>query len=734
MENRKNNSPQLSLNKTNKLYVDQVNLLYQNAPVAFVTSMLLSIIVCLVLLDVVNSTHIFAWLGISALLVMLRGVSVYHYKNRNIDTNDQRKWLNIFLLGSFCSGMMWGLLILFLFPESTVYQLFIVFVIAGICSGAVVAFASRKEALLVYLFPILTPLAVVMIQQNDKIHIAMGIMLIIYAFSIMKMGIIWHKNITRTLSMRYENQELVESLLTANDETNNVKSRIELILNSAVDGICGLDNEKRFTFVNPSALSILGFELNELIGRNFSHILCTNSKTLENSFNPNQLLHCEQIKLKANMGDCIPAEITCSPIFDDKGELKGSVVIFQDISSRLNAEAQQKDLEQQLHQSQKMQAIGQLTGGIAHDFNNMLASIMGYCELAKEKVQSMEDEKLKDYLHEVYHSGERARDLITQMLTFSRGNSGDSKPQNVVSLTDESLKMLRSILPSSISIDRNLDNQIPYVLADPINLQQIVMNLCINARDAMNEKGSISIELQLKYIEGTTCTSCHNKFSGEYVELSVSDNGEGIRAENLPHIFEPFYSTKDVGKGTGMGLPVVHGIIHGHGGHIVVISNREEGTTVKVYFQVAEKASQKTEENKNLSKNINATFSGNVMVVDDEESVGGFAREFLESKGYHVSLFTDPEEAIAKFKLSPTDVDFVFTDQVMPKLSGIEFAKELLSIRAELPIVICTGYSESLNEQEANEIGIKAICPKPMSGSELLHIISKEQNKFIANL
>ena len=382
-------------------------------------------------------------------------------------------------------------------------------------------------------------------------------------------------------------------------------------------------------------------------------------------------------------------------------------------------------LQVQLRQSQKMEAIGQLTGGIAHDFNNILATIMGYAGLAKMRCVTDEESKLKNYLDEIYKAGERARDLVEQMLSFSRGGSKKSTPLQLPGLVHETLKMLRSTIPTSINISVQADNNLPNVMIDPVQVHQVVMNLCINARDSVGSKGQILLGLHRIKVDKQVCNSCHHNIDGDYVELSVVDNGAGIEEASMSRIFDPFYSTKDIGKGTGMGLSMVHGIIHEHGGHIIVNSSPGEGATFKLLFPVycgIEKG-QGVMSVRKVKADIARKKSFHIMVVDDEKSLIGFMKELLEFEGYTVTVETDSSKALEIFRKAPDKFDLIITDQTMPVMTGAELAAEVLALRPGLPVIMNTGYSEAFDEKQAYDAGISGYLYKPVKVNMLLDML-----------
>ncbi|MFV2060113.1 MAG: response regulator [Gammaproteobacteria bacterium] len=396
--------------------------------------------------------------------------------------------------------------------------------------------------------------------------------------------------------------------------------------------------------------------------------------------------------------------------------------IWRDVTERRAGEVEREELQNQLVQSQKMEALGQLTGGIAHDFNNILASILGYTELAILKSEEFYDEKLDEYLIQVQKSGERARDLISQMLAF--GRTSNTKPQatKVDVIVSEVTKLLDSILPATIEIQLEFDDNIPAVMMDPVQLHQIVMNLCINARDAMDSKGVIKIKVISVMTQETLCTSCQNQIQGSYLELCVEDMGCGIDAATIARIFEPFYSSKPVDKGTGMGLSVVHGIVHQVKGHILVDSVPDSGTRFSILFPITEELVHNSQTDILPPRLIN---EGHILVVDDEESLTKFTAELLDIHGFQVTIANSGSKALEIYKNNPESIDLVITDQTMPGMTGIEFSKNLKQLNGNLPIILCTGYSEQVSNENAHLHGISEFLTKPVSREVLLGTISK---------
>jgi len=393
-----------------------------------------------------------------------------------------------------------------------------------------------------------------------------------------------------------------------------------------------------------------------------------------------------------------------------------------DITERKKVEQEKENLQNQLQHAQKMESIGQLTGGVAHDFNNLLAAILGYTELSISQFATDPESKLSKYLYEILHAGERGRDLVTEMLAYACSSPTKLQPVDGVSLIQEVTKLLRSTLPASLVVDINVADDVSQLLADPVWLHQVMTNLIINAHHAIGERGTIGINLSRPHEVEGVCSSCFQQFSGEFIEISVRDDGAGIPQDQIDKIFVPFFTTKQVGSGSGMGLPMVHGIMHSCGGHILVETKQGVGTNFRLLFSPAltetiEKAESKVVLPASSDKNKC------IMVVDDETGITGFLTELLKNTGYQVRAFNDPLAALELFKSEPDSIDLIITDQTMPNLSGAEFAKEILSLNTGLPVILCTGYSESIDEESALHLGVSVFLKKPVNTKELLESI-----------
>ena len=464
-----------------------------------------------------------------------------------------------------------------------------------------------------------------------------------------------------------------------------------------------------FIDANDSFLNMLGFTRDEIIGHPSSTlniwISWDERKLLEKKVLEQGYLREELIHLRTKKGETLYILLSTQIITLD--ERKYGLHTFNDVTK-------QRRLEEHLRQSQKMEAIGTLAGGIAHDFNNILSAILGYTDMALTDREA--DDPHRHYLEQVYRAGERARDLVKQILTFSRQQDQGKKPVLVAPIVKEGIKLLRSSLPTTIKISQDVKDTSAMVSADPTQIHQVLMNLCTNAAHAMREKGgTLNIQLVREVIESDRTSQTLSLTSGNYAKLTVSDTGHGIDASIKDRIFDPFFTTKAIGEGTGLGLSVVYGIVRDHGGAIDVYSEAGSGTTVTVYFPLVE-AEQITKER------IPEVIPGGnerILFVDDEATIVELGSAMLTSLGYQVTSRTSSIEALEAFRVSPYSFDLVITDMTMPNMRGDQLSAELLKIRSDIPIILCTGFSELISEEKAKNLGIRQLAMKPISKRDI---------------
>ena len=516
------------------------------------------------------------------------------------------------------------------------------------------------------------------------------------------------------------------------------RDRAQRYLDTVDVMVVALDLDGRITLINRKGAELVGYSESYLLGAEWSAVCVRPQDRIQFSYFFRNQLHYQEVGgadgfidssesmlLSSTLSEIL-VSWRYSQLLDECGVVSGLLCSGTDITAARKAECENRNMQQQLQQSQKMQAIGQLTGGVAHDFNNIIASILGHAELLMIRMKPYQDEKAAKYIENIYRSGERARDLVEKMLAFSRGR-GKSIPAaiEVESAIQDIINILRSVLPATIKINVNSSGGRIGVLASPVDLQQIIMNLCINARDAMNGHGNLDVSVEPAHdVHHSACSSCHHCFEGDYVVISVTDSGMGIVAEQMARLFEPFFTTKDVGKGTGMGLAVVHGIIHELGGHVVVNSTPGKGACFEVYLK-ASALVQKKADYMSDNSSVVAVGGETVLIVDDEPLVREFVSELLTEGGYTVLLAADPFEALDIVKSKHRKIDAIITDQSMPGMTGVKMARIISDMFPNIPIVLSTGYGDEITEEELKDSGIRLMINKPMKGPDLLSAIEK---------
>ena len=535
--------------------------------------------------------------------------------------------------------------------------------------------------------------------------------------------------VTMSLMLRVQVKSKTNELLIKNEESKKEikyrkgaeealqksEGRLRQVIDLVPHFIFAKDRNGRFILVNQAVAEAYGTAVEELIGKT------------DADFNPHkdEVEHFLRDDLQV-MDKGQPKEVPEEKITDSKGKLRilhttkipftlsmtkddAVLGVSIDITKAKQAEEERRNMEAQLQQAHKMESIGTLAGGIAHDFNNILGIIIGNSELALDDIPEWNSAKLN--LKEILTASLRAKDVVRQLLSFARKTRLEKKPTHIVPIVKESLKLLRSSIPTNIEIRRTIPTNVDTILADPTQINQVLINLCTNAYHAMPDEGII--EVILKNVEelGENAPAQHPDLNpGRYVNLTVSDTGHGIPKEEIDRIFDPYFTTKEIGKGTGMGLAVVHGIVKEHNGIITVESEPEKGTTFSIFFPVVEKEviieSESTEKL--------PTGNEKILFIDDEESLVYVGRNRLERLGYQVETKTSSVEALELFRANPDQFDLVITDMTMPQMTGYHLVEEFLKIRPDIPIILCTGFSEKIDEKKAKAIGVVDYIEKPV--------------------
>ena len=480
------------------------------------------------------------------------------------------------------------------------------------------------------------------------------------------------------------------------------------------------DSDGRYLYSNPAFGRIFDMSPQELIGRSDAELTPGRVDQLRTH---DEYVRSSQQALNVVEKYDVDGEersflVTKFPIAH-KGRSDMVAGVAFDITDKLRTEETNALLQAQLIQAQRMEAIGTLAGGIAHDFNNILAAILGYVELTL--LDTAPETKSRWQLEQVRTAAHRARDLVRQILTFSRRNEQERKLTDIVPLLKEGLKMMRASLPTTIEIRSDLDASGALLLADATQIHQVIVNLCANAAQAMKISGGI-LEVRLRPVTiDPLAAQTKGLAPGRFLEVVVSDTGSGIQPDHLGRIFDPYFTTKTQGKGTGMGLAVVHGIVKSHGGAIQVESRPGQGACFRLFFPVCEGQIEITAEKmEQLPRG-----SESILLVDDENAILDLGKQMLTHLGYRVECRSDALSALETIRRQAGHYDLVITDMTMPHMTGDLLAQQIMSIRNALPVILCTGYSERMSEEKAVRIGIAAFLMKPLTIGDLARTIRK---------
>ncbi|RJP32964.1 MAG: PAS domain S-box protein [Candidatus Omnitrophota bacterium] len=544
----------------------------------------------------------------------------------------------------------------------------------------------------------------------------------------------------------YQNNQLIGFQIIATDITERKKMEEELkrrvvAIDQCAEIIMITDSNGTIQYVNPAFTAISGYETNEVIGKN--------PRFLKSGFQ-NQSLYRELWRTiqtgkvwkghlinRRKDGSYYEEESTISPVVDDTGAIINYVSVKRDVTKEL-------ELERQLQQAQKMEAIGQLAGGVAHDFNNILTGIIGNMSLAKPE----SNEKGRDYLAQALSAADRAAKLVKQLLMFSRKTQMELKPFDLNRILDEAVSLLRSTIDRRIEIEVDTDDHLPSIRADEVQLHRMIMNLCINARDAImpvlngevqseRQENQFTIKIKTYTIKKIPpdCIHTEDEPVKEFVVLSVADNGTGMDFETQQHIFEPFFTTKKMDQGTGLGLASSYGIVKQHGGWIDFVSELNCGTTFRIYLPAAREAEQ-TESHEHSpdirTADSHAKGTGVILFIDDEIVIRELAQITLEQEGYTLLLAENGTVGLDLFQREQKHIRLVIIDLSMPQMSGREVLKRIRAINNTVNIIISSGYSNDQNFDQLNELGIEGFLPKPYRPSDLIQITNEILNNHHA--
>lgn len=516
----------------------------------------------------------------------------------------------------------------------------------------------------------------------------------------------------------------IKTLRLKTERKREIDERLMLatVMDQTSDGVITFDAEGTIQYINPSFEALCGVPVEESIGVSIHDFECSKRnpsfyQAILGVFTSNKVLTGHFVNKKRD-GSEYDIDARVSPVFSDSGQVVRYVAIIRDVSESIG-------LQRQLRQAQKMEAMATLSGGIAHDFNNILAIIITNMEMTLEDVP--EDSPLYGSLELVLKAGLRGKDLVKQFRSISRQNEQPQRTVQLEEIIEECLPMLRATLPTTIELRKHIETESGMIKADPTQINQVIMNLCTNAGDAMHEKGGI-LDISLNDVQLTAeeIVRYPGLQPGSFIKLIVADTGDGMRRDVLDRIFDPFYTTKLQGKGTGLGLSIVHGIIKNHGGYISVNSIVNIGTTFVILFPRIDGTGDNIADIP-APKLMNG--KGHILFVDDEVDYVAGMKTALERLGYTVTAETDCRKTLDIFRKNPAVFDLLITDQTMPHMTGVMLAQEILTIRPDFPVILCSGSSPetdtAVSPERAREVGIREVLMKPVERSEINRVIQR---------
>lgn len=516
-------------------------------------------------------------------------------------------------------------------------------------------------------------------------------------------------------------QRDVSLRMEAEQALRESEEKYRQIVETAYEGIWVLDGEAITTFINPRLAQMLGFATEEMQGRALFDFMDEANRVL--AWQAWERLKQDMkaafdIRLRRKDGTDLWCHVSSSALASGQSGFISAMALLTDIT-------EQRQLTEALIRSQKMEAVGQLTGGIAHDFNNILGSILGFAELAQTRFGGL-DSKLHDYLAQIETAGARARDLIRQLLIFSRGeNTQSAAPIPLSPLVKEIVKMLRPMLPAVIEIRCELPQISPNIKVDPLHVQQLLMNLCINARDAIEENGLITVQVMRRSLQGGQCAICSENLSGDWAAIRVTDTGRGIAQSLWEDIFQPFVTSKEVGEGSGMGLAVVRGIVNSYHGHLIVESAPGRGATFEVLLPETLHETDVAEQPV-APEEVDIQLAGfTILAVDDEPQFLAYFDELLSEAGARVVCCYSGTQALGRYQRDERRYDLIVSDQSMPSMSGIEMVQHLRGLGSRTPVILCSGYGYEVDEALMRRLQIVELLNKPIGRDELLSAIQR---------
>ncbi len=755
-----------------RLHAEQVEQLFSLWHVGFIATLVNVSILTIVQWNVISHSVLLTWFSALVLITLLRDGLLFRYRPTPIPPDESRRW-SVWFIGSIAIvGIAWGSAAVFLFPEESLpHQIFLAFVLGGMMAGAAATYSVLYGAFLAFSVPALTPIIVRFFALGDDIHIAMGSMMVLFGAMMFVTARRIHTTTVASLRLRFENRDLVGYLSDAKERAENLneslrseiieRTRAEeqlarhrehlevtvkertaqlresegqyrLLAENVTDVIWLIDLGKGvLTYISPSVERVWGYTPAEAMDLQLEGVLMPSSREMalsiiqqelaqESTENPDRpRSRTLELEHRRKNGSTGWAEVNVTFLRDSHGRVCSLLGVSRDISHRKRVEEEKRGLESQLLQAKKMEAIGTLAGGIAHDFNNLLTSINGYSDLLLLRVGP--DDPLRRYVQEIKESGERAASLTQQLLAFSRQQIIQPKVVDFNALVTRVAGMLQRLIGEDITLVTNLTPSIGSVKVDPGQFEQVIVNLAINARDAMPEGGTLTIETAHVKPTQPQRREQSSARSGPAVCLFVRDTGQGMDSETRARIFEPFFTTKEVGKGTGLGLAMVYGVVTQSGGTIEADSEPGTGTTFTITLPQIQAATP-TAEAPSAPTPL-PTGTETILVVEDDPTVRAYVREVLTLSGYQVLQAAHTEEALRVCSSHAGPIHLLLTDVVMPGINGRRLAELVAERWPETHVMFMSGYPKHATIRQGSQDGSATLLQKPLAPDELVRAV-----------
>ncbi|MBI5249645.1 MAG: PAS domain S-box protein [Desulfomonile tiedjei] len=744
--------------RASEIRAAKIHQLYSQGRTGFIGALIGAIILTGALWKVVSHVYLAIWLLACILAHVPRYALLKSYFKISPTPSEAPLWERKLAFGNFVAGVLWGVAAIVFFPTDSIHHQFMLgVVIAGISSGAAAFYWPSTYAYFPTILVELLPLSARFFYEGGEVNIVIGTVVLIFCVVVLLMARYLNSFATESLRLRFERQDLLDSLQAARDELEtrvtertaeiasvnhalrseiNERVRVEqalreseeryrAVFNNASVGINMSNRHGKFLETNSASSHMLGYTQSEL--ELLSVFDVTHPDDLEASRRKLSELVESQIqsyrienRYIRKDGEIIWVDLSVSAIQNTKGDCLTTLTVVVDITERKRAEQERENLREQLLQAQKMEAIGTLAGGIAHDFNNLLQVTLGYSDLMLSE-KSLNEPDYAD-LQKIGQAARSGAELVQSLLTCSRKTQPNPVHLNLNEQIRHVEALLRRTFPKMIDIVLDLEEDSRRIYADPTQMEQILMNLAVNSRDSMADGGTLTLATQHAELDEDYCKRVAGARPGGYVVLSVSDTGHGMDSETLQHIFEPFYTTKEFGRGTGLGLAMVYGIVKQHGGHIVCHSKVGKGTTFRVYLpSIPEETAPEVES----SGEMPAFGTETVLLVDDEDLVRELGYRILRRSGYTVLTAANGVEALDVFIRQKDLVALIILDLIMPSMGGKECLKELMKIDPQVKVLVASGYSVDASTQEALGMGAKGFVGKPFRFRELLKQVRK---------